>query len=337
MYLILGILLYILCTVATVIQRNPHWVAWSLIGIGTGLATLGAPIVRWKPDFRLFYLPFYNQLSTLPKLTSETIHANLLAGVLLLTIPLLMARLLVPNVSKAGWIRLLEWGGVAITLLMLVLTQSRAGYLGIFVSIAVLGLLRWPRLLWGIPLLGLGFFIGFKQIPLEQLLNVLSRGDSLGGWAGRLDVWTHSAYALQDFVFTGIGIGTFTLVIPLLYPIKVSVEGFPHAHNLFLQIGLDLGLPGLIAYLAILMNCVFMLWRLLWDKSDLSRWTLALGAAGGFVGMMVQGLFDAVLWGTKVAFMSWLLFALITLLHNKQTEESLRYGNGGSDAYFEHD
>ena len=72
-------------------------------------------------------------------------------------------------------------------------------------------------------------------------------------------------YALQDFVFTGIGIGNFNLVIPQLYPYITIPPGvdIPHAHNLLLQIGLDLGLPGLIAYLGLLINVFVMLVALL--------------------------------------------------------------------------
>jgi len=42
--------------------------------------------------------------------------------------------------------------------------------------------------------------------------------------------------------------------------------------------------------------------------------TLAIGATGSLVGMLVHGLLDAVTWGTKLAFVPWVLFALITQL-----------------------
>jgi len=44
------------------------------------------------------------------------------------------------------------------------------------------------------------------------------------------------------------------------------------------------------------------------------RWALAVGAFGALSGIFVHGLFDAAMWGTRVAFLFWLLVALIGLL-----------------------
>jgi len=82
-----------------------------------------------------------------------------------------------------------------------------------------------------------------------------------------------------------------------------------------LQVGVDLGMPGLIAYLALLINLFAMLIVTLRSlPSHTWQRNAAIGATGSLVAMLVHGLLDAVTWGTKLAFISWLLFALITLL-----------------------
>lgn len=326
-YLFVGIILYGICIGLPIFRRRQLWVVWGLISVGLLLATIGAPLIRWKPEFRLFYIPFYERITTLPSFTSETIHANVLAGVLLICLPLLLSLVATSNVHRHLWQTFLLVTMILVVGIMLILTQSRGAYLGCLVGIILWMILRWPRLRWGIPVVAIILFLFFRQVDIDWLVEGLSAGDSLGGWAGRLDIWTQSARALQDFIFTGIGIGTFQLVIPLLYPLRVNIEGFPHAHNLFLQVGLDLGLPGLIAYLSILLTCFYMLVMLIRDRSDLQRWNLSVGAASALVGMLVHGLFDAVLWGTKVAFVSWLLFALISLLHKQQVESSPSYSD----------
>ena len=258
-------------------QQKLHWSAWSLLITG-GALTLASPIiVTWKPEFRLFHLPLYEQLQSISFNVGETIHANVLAGVLL--VPLLLAFSLLWRQSvdrkvaqQIGLVVLM-----CVMLFMFILTQSRAGYLGFSVGIGLWAILRWSRLLWGLPLLGIGLIWLFQRFGIFSVLNGLAAGNSFGGWTGRLDIWTQSSHALQDFVLTGIGIGTFTLVIPLLYPLQVNIEGFPHAHNLFLQIGLDLGLPGLIAYLSIIISCFSMLVPLVRERSDPLRWSLSIG------------------------------------------------------------
>jgi hypothetical protein len=82
-----------------------------------------------------------------------------------------------------------------------------------------------------------------------------------------------------------------------------------------LQIGLDLGLPGLIVYIALLINLVAMLISLCRrHPCHTLNGTLAVGAFGSLVALLVHGLLDTVTWGTKLAFFPWLLYALITQL-----------------------
>ena len=83
----------------------------------------------------------------------------------------------------------------------------------------------------------------------------------------------------------------------------------------FFQIGLDLGLPGLIAYLALLINLFVMVMSTLRNPHLLPlHRILTIGATGSLVGMIVHGLLDAVTWGTKLAFVPWLLYAAIVVL-----------------------
>ncbi len=154
------------------------------------------------------------------------------------------------------------------------------------------------------------------------------RSSGRDGTSFRVEMWTNSLYALSDFVFTGIGIGTFRQVMPLLYPfllISPDNASFVHAHNLYLQIGLDLGLPGLVAWLALIINVFALLIPVLRRRDRILQWTLASGVLGGLVAMLVHGFLDAVTWGTKLAFYPWLLIALAVLLGLQlQQEEAAR-------------
>lgn len=321
-YLGIGILVFVTCTSAPFIRRNPQFVAWLLIGCGTLLATVGLPFVRWKAEFRLFDSSFYRIIPDLSSFSTETLHANLLAGVLLVVLPVLLALFFTSSPGVSGKWYIGCGALVVLCLVVHVLTQSRSGYLGAIAGMGTFFIMRWPRLLWSSPILILGVVLSARRSLFWGIGNPAFWGDPLDGWEVRLDGWYQSANALHDFAITGIGIGSFVDVMAILYPLKVPIEDYPHAHNLFLQVGLDLGLPGLIAYLSILLSCVYMLIQLARDRSDPLRWSLSIGATGSLVGLLVHGIFDAVLWGTKVAFVSWLLFALITLLHMQLVEEA---------------
>jgi putative inorganic carbon (HCO3(-)) transporter len=116
----------------------------------------------------------------------------------------------------------------------------------------------------------------------------------------------------------------FNRIVPLLYPyflIAPDVD-IPDAHNLLLQVGVDLGMPGLIAYLAMLICLFVMLIQLLRQRDDALTWTLSAGLFGAFVAILVGGVFAAVNWGVKLAFVNWLLVALTVLLHRKSYEKT---------------
>lgn len=127
--------------------------------------------------------------------------------------------------------------------------------------------------------------------------------------ASRQEIWTRVIYAIQDFSFSGIGLGTFDGVIPLLYPFFTIPPGTPlgHAHNFFLQMALDFGIPGLIALLAIHLVALAQI-RLLWstpvpDRANLPlliSWrTWAIGFIGCLIAQAIQGQFDAVAMGLR--------------------------------------
>jgi putative inorganic carbon (HCO3(-)) transporter len=57
--------------------------------------------------------------------------------------------------------------------------------------------------------------------------------------------------------------GTFSQVANAMYPFFLAGPDadIPHAHNLFLQVAVDLGLPGLVAWLASLLLVILASWQ----------------------------------------------------------------------------
>jgi O-antigen ligase len=47
------------------------------------------------------------------------------------------------------------------------------------------------------------------------LLDRLSSGGEIGGLDERVEIWSRALYAIQDFSFTGVGLGAFNRVIPI--------------------------------------------------------------------------------------------------------------------------
>ncbi len=85
-----------------------------------------------------------------------------------------------------------------------------------------------------------------------------------------------------------------------------------HAHNLFLQVAVDLGIPGLIAWLGILLGAIYSAW-LAQREAARSKLGWMRGFAVGLLAcqaaLVVHGMVDAVTWGmVRPAPLVWLVW-----------------------------
>ena len=87
---------------------------------------------------------------------------------------------------------------------------------------------------------------------------------------------------------------------------------FAHAHNLLLQVTLDLGLLGLVTYLAILIATAAMAWQA--ARAYPQKRPFALGLLAGLIALHVYGLADALALGAKPGILFWYNLGLINAL-----------------------
>jgi len=196
---------------------------------------------------------------------------------------------------------------------VIMLTLSRGALLAFVVAVAVLTALRWK---WGwiigVALLSIGIVIAW--INESYSVDILLNDQTIGTMVARLELWSRAIFVVELFPLTGVGMGLFKEVIGYLMPL-VSVEGteIVHAHNLFLQIAVDLGLPGLVAWISILLAVFAVSWKLY--KSGLANgetWVIGLGA-GLFcsgVALITHGMIDSVVWGLRSAPIVWFIWGV---------------------------
>ena len=132
---------------------------------------------------------------------------------------------------------------------------------------------------------------------LESLLtsrNIASVGD-------RLDLWYRAIMIIRDFPFSGVGMGSFGKVVELFYPYRsVGADPTIHTHNLALQVGVDLGLPGLVGWLAVILVLgvsSYNIYRYGRTRSVLLLAGYGAGYLGSLVAYLIHGMVDAVTWG----------------------------------------
>jgi putative inorganic carbon (hco3(-)) transporter len=280
--------------------------------VGLGLA-VSAPFSVTVPPDKLPFVP--NIVFTQSRiLVSDPVNPNVMAGALVILVPCACALLLF------AW-RVQHWAtrlALSISLLgmavILVLTQSRGALLGLAASIALIVWLRWRFgwLLVCVP--GLVAVAGLARVDPIALLGLLTPSRSLEGVESRPDIWARAIAMIQDHPFTGIGMGLFQGVADRFYPFMSASPEVPHAHQLLLQVAVDLGIPGLITWLAILFGVVGMSWTL-WRRGrvDGDAWLAGLGAGllAAQAALMMHGLVDAVTWGmVRTAVVIWAVWGI---------------------------
>jgi len=330
--LLIGMLLYYAVINWTTTTRRFRLVTASIIFTGMMLAFYATISVNWS-DSKLPVIPrsIYDYL---PTLVQDIIHRNVMSGTLILILPITLGLLLFGWKQFRTYERIFLITSAIIVTAILLLAQTRGAVIAFGVVILVLFTLRFR---WGwtlIPLMSLGVLVAIKIWGFGAALEVVSSGVSLAGLPGRVEIWSRALYLIQDFPFTGIGMGSFGDVVDILYPLFLSAPGIvSHAHNLFFQVAVDLGIPGLIAWLSILLIMIVISWQV-YKAGYIDGNNLIMGVGAGLLGSLlalaVQGIVDSVTWGMVrpapivwvfwgLAVASWNLFYVVrkqTSFHN---------------------
>jgi len=284
----------------------------ALAGLGLALA---APFsVQWSAA-KLVFVPtaLYERFSIL---VSDTVHPNVLAGSLVILLPITLAWF-VFNWQEMNWLQRFAVAFLNLILIgVLILTQSRGAWIALAVVLLALFMLRWR---WGWLLLLVVFvltILAISQLGTSTILEVIASGTTVGDLNGRVEIWSRALFMLQDFPYTGIGMGTFGETVGSLYPFfLLSIELVPHAHNLFLQVAVDLGIPGLICWLAILLLMIWTSWQIYQaGKERQSGWITSLGAGLllSQLALITHGMTDAVTWGmVRPAPLVWSIWGIV--------------------------
>ncbi len=269
-------------------------------------------------------------------------NPNMLGEYLVLIIPIAVAMFIGRG---EGLRRVSSLICIAVMGICLILTWSRGAWLGLIFAAFIFMFMWHRRSVWLV-------FLGIASIPiLPSVLpsSIVSRFTSIGNMADsstsyRVYIWRATVEMIGDNFFTGIGVGeaAWNRVYPL-YTYQ-GVESAPHAHNLFLQIWLELGLVGFvifIAFLFMLFQAGFTFFAKLADNSELKtpdisesilyknlhnsdesdirsdmkagKIQLRISTAGplcGVIAVLVQGMTDYAWYNYRLYLMFWLVCGL---------------------------
>jgi putative inorganic carbon (HCO3(-)) transporter len=298
-------------------------VAGVIIALGLVMGFVGVLGLRFSEKFiPLPTLTLFLPQIDFPFLNPRGFTPNIVAGAVAPIIPICWAWGM-DRSSRRGQRALL----LIISLLFCAivgLTQSRGAVLGLAIAVLVLILWRFPRLAWLVPAAAVIVGITLYLVGVERAANAVLGLDSTGNVFGRLELWSRAMFMLQDFPYTGIGLGLFEPMVAALYPVFLNSTDapLPHSHNLYLQMGVDYGIPGFVAFVGLVVTALTVgILTFLRSRSLPEGW-LSAGVLAGYLVYLVHGMLDAVAVSTKVSVIIFFLLALLVRLDLQRRQQA---------------
>jgi putative inorganic carbon (HCO3(-)) transporter len=305
-------------------QQGRPWLrftGWGLLLAGLIIAL--AVIAATQFPGGSFLSPLQDRIQ-LPGLRAGRFNPNLSGQLLALLLAPAAALALIDQRATRGS-RLLRLAAAALSLLLaglLWLTQSRGALLGVMVALPVMTTLANRRWLWvWVPsTVAVGLIAGAVLFSSPGSALVAGDGNVAMTAVGRVELWSRALFVMRDFPFTGVGLGMPEPVINLLWPLSNSMVGpdgrWLHVHNTALQIGSEMGIPGLIAFLALLLAVGVALARRASRQSPDWQRATAAGLLGSLIVFVVHGLVDAPLASPKLTVLFFGLLGLMAAMSN---------------------
>jgi hypothetical protein len=339
--LISGVLLA--TTLIEYIATRPHGlsrVVMGMVALGTLIALLGLTAVQWniKSEPLRFITDGIPRWWGFPG-AERGFNANEIAGALAFVCPFLFAAGLALGRStpRTRWMTacsVAAWIGFAISGLALFLGQSRPAIFGTL-AVMTLVLLAMVRIPPRTRLMKIGMLVGLMLVATITMgeLGVIVYGanspnpdlaqrdeDSAGA---RIGIWSSALRIIAEYPLTGAGLNTYrNAAVRQQYPVlEMPTDAIiPHAHNEVLQIGADMGIPGMIGFVMLHATAFWMLWRV-WNRGGAYHQWIALGTASAIAAHGLFALADAITLWDRFSWLSWVFLGIAGGLY-----VSLKYG-----------
>jgi O-antigen ligase len=192
-----------------------------------------------------------------------------------------------------------------------------------YLAVATVEILRFRRvrLALAIPL-AVGVIVGaWSWSPLFQDL-VLGFFPAHGVRNDRAEVWKATLLLIKDNPWLGVGPGNLRDALVSGYVVKSAAWAAFQAHNMYLHVAAERGLPGLLAFLWLWWRAMRSLARELASDDRLNL--VGIGLLGAVVVFMIRGMTDHFLGGLATAprfnAVLWTMFAMVASLDRLRKE-----------------
>lgn len=311
-------------------EQRIHYMGIALVLLGLAVAVIGFLGTDWEMG-RLIEIPaVYGRLPG-PIIRGlpgsgvieeyDLFNPRVVAGALAILAALPLAYLFFGE----GWrLRLLSGLAALVMTMVLLLTQAPQGLLGLAAALILIAVWRSKWFLVSL-VLGLGaLLVAWSFLGVEQMIGTRLTPETIEalsfGFQSRVVNGLRGIGMIRDMPYTGIGLNTFP-VVERLY--TSGATHAHHAHNVVIQTAVDLGMPGIVALVALLAAFVYTAVRAYRTVSYPNQRALLIGICGAVTAWLAYGVLDSITLGHKPAAALWVMLGI---------SASVRYRSVPSDA-----
>jgi O-antigen ligase len=200
-----------------------------------------------------------------------------------------------------------RWAALALGLMVISLSfsLSRGAWLGFGVAVLFLVLVRKPIITLALPLLAaLLYFVSpdAVQVRFQSLVNFQDVT-----FQNRLDMWKVGWDIFEHHPITGCGFYCLRTLAPNYPEYQEIILG--HVHNNLLQIAINTGLIGVIAWVYIWINYFVRAAKEYQMQVNKDRWVI-LGSVASVLAFQVSGIFECNFYDSEVVLLCYFIMAL---------------------------
>jgi hypothetical protein len=242
-----------------------------------------------------------------PRLAGTFKMPNDLGAYLVIVLPMAIGYFVVSWRAPQNWRFITVLGALLCAMgANLALTLTRAAWIGVFAATIYIAIYFQRKLLWGLLALALLSPFLMPQTVKDRFETIRQRPS--GFMSERPQWWKTSTQLIAKYPITGIGLGRFRHEYQLHAPAGTYHKPY-HAHNIYLHIAVEQGIPSLVLFLAIL----FLIFRQLFalrKRDDFWCSGLFIGGSGFLISALVYGLADQIL-HQRTLLIFWFLIGLV--------------------------
>ena len=236
-------------------------------------------------------------------------NPNNFAEILVMLIPLMLALFL--NV-QSGRGRALSLAVLVLSVVAIGATYSRSGWIGLVVAVVLFFAFRNWRLVPVLVLIGVAAVPFLPESIYNRILTIGNTADTSTQY--RFYIYEASENLLRDYGLRGVGLGNDVMHrIFELYPPMIDGTYPIHTHNNYLQMWLETGFFGLIAYLALIFGQLKSGVKAYAASTDKRIKTTLAASLSAMCGILVVSIAEYTWFYPRNMFLFWFLFGVIAV------------------------